>query len=139
MISADGQEGTASKPGKTLNAPAKVSKLISGFSMTAIPALTLSHQVTQHLFRKLDITAEWTGFDDGRAIVCVTGLAQIGNAHQYSVQIAERSHTSDVYSHDAVLVVLVLESQGAGGYNNSSNNAFASLRSNVSKPSVNQL
>src|SRR5262245_24090265 len=25
-------------------------------------ALTLSHQVTQYLFRKLDLVAEWTGF-----------------------------------------------------------------------------
>src|SRR5437870_3208273 len=32
-------------------------------------ALPLSHQVTQHLFRKLNIGAEWTGFDHGRAIV----------------------------------------------------------------------
>src|SRR5215510_1706355 len=47
-------------------------------------ALTLSHQVTQHLFRKLDIGAEWTGFDHGRAIVFVTGLTQSGNAHQCS-------------------------------------------------------
>src|SRR5262244_1138240 len=53
------------------------------------------------------------------------------------VQIAQGSHTSDVYSHDAVLVVLVLESQGAGGHANSSNNALASLRSAVSNPSVN--
>jgi hypothetical protein len=29
------------------------------------------------------------------------------------VQIAQESHTSDVYSHDAVLAVLVLKSQGA--------------------------
>src|SRR5438128_884787 len=28
-------------------------------------ALPLSHQVTQHLFRKLDIVAEWTDFDHG--------------------------------------------------------------------------
>src|SRR5215831_5452976 len=47
-------------------------------------ALTLSPQVTQHLFRKLDITAEGTGCDHGRAIVFVAGLAQNGNAHQYS-------------------------------------------------------
>ena len=47
-------------------------------------ALTLPHQVTQHLFRKLDITAEWTGVDHGRAIVFVTGLTQSGNAHQCS-------------------------------------------------------
>ena len=55
------------------------------------------------------------------------------------VQIAQGSHTSDVYSHDAVLVALVLESQGAAGHANSSNNAFASFRSAVSNPSVNQL
>src|SRR2546422_5128644 len=47
-------------------------------------ALTLSHQVTQHRFRKLDIVAEWTGFDYGRAIVFVTGLTKSGNAHRYS-------------------------------------------------------
>src|SRR4029450_11993800 len=47
-------------------------------------ALTLSHQVTQHLFRKLDIVAEWTDFDHGRAIVFVTGLTQSGNTHQCS-------------------------------------------------------
>src|SRR5262245_32889661 len=47
-------------------------------------ALTLSHQVTQHLFRKLGITAEWTGVDHGRAIVFVTGLTQSGNTHQCS-------------------------------------------------------
>src|SRR4030095_11885622 len=47
-------------------------------------AMTLLHQVTQHLFRKLDIGAEWTGFDHGRAIVFVTGLTQSGNAHRYS-------------------------------------------------------
>src|SRR5215510_10659945 len=47
-------------------------------------ALPLSHQITQHLFRKLDITAEWTSFDHGRAIVCVTGLTKSGNAHQCS-------------------------------------------------------
>src|SRR6266702_1568011 len=47
-------------------------------------ALTLSHQVTQHLFRELDIVAEWTGVDHGRAIVFVTGLTKRGNAHRYS-------------------------------------------------------
>src|SRR5262245_24797803 len=47
-------------------------------------ALPLSHQVTQHLFRKLDIGAEWTGFDHGRAIVFVTSLTQSGYAHQCS-------------------------------------------------------
>src|SRR5712691_6849789 len=47
-------------------------------------ALTLAHQVTQHRFRKLDIVAEWTGVDHGRAIVFVTSLAQSGNAHQCS-------------------------------------------------------
>src|SRR5215831_6734205 len=55
------------------------------------------------------------------------------------LQIAQGSHTSDVTSHDGMLVALVLESQGAGGYDNSSNNALASLRSAVSNPSVNQL
>jgi hypothetical protein len=39
---------------------------------------------TQHLFRELDITAEWTSVDHGRMVVCVTGLAQIGDAHQCS-------------------------------------------------------
>src|SRR2546428_9134137 len=47
-------------------------------------ALTLSHQVTQHLFRTLDIVAEWTGFDHGRAIVFVTCLTKSGNTHRYS-------------------------------------------------------
>jgi hypothetical protein len=47
-------------------------------------ALPLSHQVTQHLFRKLDIGAEWTGVDHGRAIVFVTCLTKSGNAHQCS-------------------------------------------------------
>src|SRR6266853_5707953 len=47
-------------------------------------ALTLSHQVTHHRFRKMDIVAEWTGFDHGRAIVFVTGLTKHGNAHQCS-------------------------------------------------------
>src|SRR5262249_6818434 len=55
------------------------------------------------------------------------------------VQITQGSRTSDVYSHDAVLVVLVLESQGTGGHANSSSNALASCKSAVSKPSVNQL
>src|SRR2546425_548173 len=55
------------------------------------------------------------------------------------VQIAQGSHTSDVYSHEAVLAVLVLGSQGAAGHANSSNNVLASLRSAVSKPSLNQL
>src|SRR5215471_11858952 len=58
------------------------------------------------------------------------------NAH---MQVCERSPTSDVYSHDAVLVALVLESQDAVGHTNSSNNAFASCKSAVSNPSVNQL
>src|SRR5215510_6727065 len=55
------------------------------------------------------------------------------------VQITQGSHISDVYSRDAVLVVLVLESQGAAGHANSSNNALASCKSAVSNPSVNQL
>ena len=57
------------------------------------------------------------------------------------VQIAQGSRTSDVYFYDAVLVALILESIGASGHAhaNSSSNALASLRSNVSKPSVNQL
>src|SRR5439155_11776588 len=54
------------------------------------------------------------------------------------VQIAQGSHTSDVYSHETVLVALILESQGAAGHANSSNNAFASFKSAVSNPSVNQ-
>src|SRR5215510_12568399 len=67
-----------------LNAPVKVSKPISDVSMTAIPALTLSHQITQHRFKKLDIVAEGTGVDHGRAIVLITGLTKSGNAHQCS-------------------------------------------------------
>ena len=47
-------------------------------------ALPLLHQVTQHLFRKLDIVAEWTGIDHGRAIVFVTCLTKSGNGHSYS-------------------------------------------------------
>src|SRR2546429_9531009 len=54
------------------------------------------------------------------------------------VQIVQGSHASDMYSRDAVLVALILESQGAVGHANASNNALASLRSAVSKPSVNQ-
>ena len=54
------------------------------------------------------------------------------------VQIVQGSHTSDVYSRDVVLVALVLESARAAGHANSSNNAFASCKSAVSKPSVNQ-
>jgi hypothetical protein len=53
------------------------------------------------------------------------------------VQIVQGSHTLDVYFRDAVLMALVLESKGAAGHAHSSNNAFASLRSAVSKPSVN--
>src|SRR6266567_3972703 len=55
------------------------------------------------------------------------------------VQIVQGSQASDVSSRDAVLAVLVLESKGAAGHANSSNNALASLRSAVSNPSVNQL
>src|SRR6516162_5419474 len=55
------------------------------------------------------------------------------------VQITQGSRTSDVSSRDAVLVLLVLENKGAASHANSSNNAFASLRSGVSNPSVNQL
>ena len=47
-------------------------------------ALTLSHQVTQHRFRTLDIVAAWTGVDHGRAIVFVTGLTKSGNTHEGS-------------------------------------------------------
>src|SRR2546422_6945109 len=54
------------------------------------------------------------------------------------IQMAQGSHTSDVYSHDAVWGAFVLESKGAAGHANASNNALASLRSAVSKPSVNQ-
>ena len=53
------------------------------------------------------------------------------------VQIAQGNHTTDVSFHDAVLVALVLESQGATGHANASNNAFASFKSAVSNPSVN--
>src|SRR5205823_9136075 len=100
-------------------------------------ALTLSHQVTQHLFRKLDIVAEWTGFDHGRAIVFVTGLTQSGNAHRYSFPDGSGQPCVMLVCQDAVLVALILESQGAAGHPNSSNNAFASFKSAVSKPSVN--
>jgi hypothetical protein len=55
------------------------------------------------------------------------------------VQIAQGSRTSDVYSHDAALAVLVLGSQGAIGHASSSNNILASCKSAVSNPSVNQL
>src|SRR5262245_30872078 len=55
------------------------------------------------------------------------------------VQIAQGGDTSAVYLHGMVLVTLALESQGAGGHANASNNALASLRSAVSNPSVNQL
>ena len=36
------------------------------------------------------------------------------------IQIAQGSHTSDVYSHDTVLVALVLENKGATGHANAS-------------------
>src|SRR5262245_23971563 len=55
------------------------------------------------------------------------------------VQLVQRSHASDVYSHDAVLVALVLENRGVADHANSANNAFASFKSAVSNPSVNQL
>src|SRR5215471_10952023 len=54
------------------------------------------------------------------------------------VQMAQGSHTSDVSSCDPVSVARVLESQDAAGHANASNNVLASLRSAVSKPSVNQ-
>src|SRR5215831_8750363 len=54
------------------------------------------------------------------------------------VQITQGSHTSDVYSHGTVLVVFVLRNKGVGCHANSSNNAFASFKSAVSNPSVNQ-
>src|SRR5262245_56069740 len=53
------------------------------------------------------------------------------------IQITQGSRTSNMYSRDAVLVVLVLENQGAAGHANSSNNILASCKSAVSKPSVN--
>src|SRR5215475_3222622 len=102
-------------------------------------ALTLSHQVTQHLFRKLDIGAEWTGCDHGRAIVFVTGLTQSGYAHRYSSFDGLVKPCVMLVFQDALLVALVLESQGAADHANSSNNAFASFKSAVSNPSVNQL
>src|SRR5712671_3989489 len=37
------------------------------------------------------------------------------------VQVSEGNHTSDVYSHDAVLVALTSERTGAAGHANSSN------------------
>jgi hypothetical protein len=55
------------------------------------------------------------------------------------IQIAQGSHTSDVYSHDTGLVALVLENKGATGHANASSNVLAFLRSAVSNPSVNQL
>ena len=54
------------------------------------------------------------------------------------VEIAQCSPTSDVYSRDVVLVAFVLESKDSAGHANSSNNALASFKSAVSKPSVNQ-
>src|SRR6266581_9133210 len=83
-------------------------------------ALTLAHQVTQHRFRKLDIVAEWTGVDHGRAIVFVTGLTQSGNAHRYSYLDGSMTPCVMFVFQDAVLVALALESQGAGGHANSS-------------------
>src|SRR5262245_23746091 len=46
--------------------------------------IAVPNYVTQQGFSKLDIVAEWTGFDHSRVVVFVTGLAQIGNAHQCS-------------------------------------------------------
>src|SRR6516162_1367352 len=100
--------------------------------------LTISHQIAQHLFRTLDVGAAWTGFDHSRAIVFVTGLTQSGNAHRYSFPDCSGKSYISVYSQEAVLMVLVLESRGTAGYANSSNRALASRRSDVSKPSVNQ-
>ena len=54
------------------------------------------------------------------------------------IQITQGSYTSDVYSHDAVLVVLVLERKGAADHANASNNAFALCKSAVLKPSLHQ-
>jgi hypothetical protein len=54
------------------------------------------------------------------------------------VQIVQRNQSADVYVYDAVVVALVLENTGAPGHANASNNTFASWRSTVSKPSVNQ-
>src|SRR5712691_8931031 len=100
-------------------------------------AQTLSHQVTQYLFRELDIAAEWTGVDHGRAIVFVTGLTKRGNGHRYSSLDGSMQPCVMLVCQDAVLVALVLESQGAAGHANASNNAFASCRSAVSNPSLN--
>src|SRR6266568_1195546 len=97
--------------------------------------IMVSHQVTQHLFRELDITAEWTGFDHSRMVVFVTGLAQIENAHQCSHPDCSGKPCIRAYTSDAVLVALVLESTGAGGHANSSNTALASFKSAVSNPS----
>src|SRR3989442_9465537 len=102
-------------------------------------AQPLSHQVTQYLFRELDIAAEWTGVDHGRAIVFVTGLTKRGNAHRYSYLDGSVKPCVMLVFQDTVLVALVLESTGAAGHANSSNNAFASCKSTVPKPSVNQL
>jgi len=49
-----------------------------------VVSIVVSHKVTQHLFRELDIAAEWTCFDYGRVVVFVTGLAQIRKVHQCS-------------------------------------------------------
>src|SRR5215510_14043423 len=98
--------------------------------------LTLSHQVTQHLFRELDIAAEWTGFDHGRAIVFVTGLTKSGQVHRYSYLNGSVKPCVICVFQDAVLVALAPESTGATSHANSSNNAFASFKSAVSKPSV---
>src|ERR1700704_4918704 len=85
-------------------------------------AQTLSHQVTQHLFRKLDIVAAWTGVDHGRAIVFVTGLTKRGNTHRYSYPDGSVTPCDIRVCQDAVLVALALESTGAAGHANSSNN-----------------
>src|SRR6266478_8893947 len=106
-------------------------------SLPMLHAQTLSHQVTQHLFRELDIVAEWTGFDHGRAIVFVTGLTKSGNAHRYSYLDGSVKPCVMLVFQDAVLMVLVLENKGAAGHANSSNNALASCKSAVSNPSVN--
>src|SRR5712691_7525715 len=94
-------------------------------------AQTLSHQVTQYLFRELDIVAAWTGVDHGRAIVFVTGLTKRGNAHRYSYRDGSVKSCVMLVFQDAVLVALAMESTGAAGHANSSNNAFALCKSAV--------
>jgi hypothetical protein len=101
-------------------------------------SIVVSYQVTQYLFRDLDITAKWTGFDHSRVMVFVTCLTKRGNVHRdFSPDGSMKPYIRRV-PYDTMLAVLVLENRGAAGHANSSNNAFASFKSAVSNPTVNQ-